>query len=80
MHPKGLGYKPMSDAVIDAVLKNSAAGAGAGGASSNSPSTQSPGTQSPGLKCTTDANSNNKFLARDNLNTQIGTFCGVAAQ
>ena len=80
MHPKGSGYKPMSDAVIDAVLKNSAAGAGAGGASSNSPSTQSPGTQSPGLKCTTGANGNNKFLARDDLNTQIGTFCGVAAQ
>ena len=75
MHPKGSGYKPMSDAVIDAMLGYSAAGAGAGGGSSSSPS-----TQSPGLKCTTGANGNNKFLARDDLNNQIGTFCGVAAQ
>ena len=73
MHPKGSGYKTMSDAVIDAVLKYGAAGASgsAGG---------SPGTQSAGVKCTTGANGNNKFLARNNLNNQIGTFCGVAAQ
>lgn len=63
MHPKGSGYKPMSDAVIDAVLKYGAAGA-----------------QSEGLNCTTGAHGNNKFLARDDLNNQIGTFCGVAAQ
>ena len=74
MHPKGSGYKPLSDAVIDAVLKYGAAGAsGSGGGGS-------PGTQSAGLKCTTGANGNNKFLARDDLNNQIGTFCGVAAQ
>ena len=74
MHPKGSGYKPLSDAVIDAVLKCGAAGAsGSGGGGS-------PGTQSAGLKCTTGANGNNKFLARDDLNNQIGTFCGVAAQ
>ena len=63
MHPKGSGYKPMSDAVIDAVLRHGAAGA-----------------QSEGLNCTTGAHGNNKFLARDDLNNQIGTFCGIAAQ
>jgi hypothetical protein len=74
MHPKGSGYKPMSDAVIDAVLKYGAAGAGGSGDGG------SPGTQSPGLMCTTGANGNNKFLARDDLNNQIGIFCDVAAQ
>ncbi|MCJ1376928.1 hypothetical protein MMC17_000018 [Xylographa soralifera] len=73
MHPEGSGYKPMSDAVIDAVLKYGAAGASASGGGS-------PGTHSAGVKCTTGANGNNKFLARDDLNNQIGTFCGVAAQ
>ena len=35
MHPKGSGYKPLSDAVIDAVLKYGAAGAsGSGGGGS----------------------------------------------
>lgn len=74
MHPKGSGYKVMSDAVIDAVLRYGAAGAGGSGDGG------SPGTQSPGLTCTTGANGNNKFLARDDLNNQIGTFCDVAAQ
>ena len=73
MHPKGSGYTPMSDAVIDAVIKYGAAGAsGSGGGSS--------GAQSADLTCTTGANGNNKFLARDDLNSQIGTFCGDAAQ
>ena len=75
MHPKGSGYKPMSDAVIDAVLKYGATGADSGGGGGGSP-----GTQSAGLNCNTGANGNNKFLARDDLNNQIGTFCGVAAQ
>ena len=74
MHPIGSGYKPMLDAIIDAVLRYGAAGAGGSGDGG------SPGTQSPGLTCTTGANGNNKFLARDDLNNQIGTFCDVAAQ
>ena len=73
MHPKGSGYKPMSDAVIDAVIQYGAAGASGGDGVSS-------GTPSAGLTCTTGANGNNKFLARDDLNNQIGTFCSDAAQ
>ena len=73
MHPKGSGYKPMSDAVIDAVIQNGAADVSSDGGGSSGP-------QSAGLTCTTGANGNNKFLARDDLNNQIGTFCGDAAQ
>ena len=74
MHPKGSDYSPMSDAVIDAVLKYgaaSASGSGSGG---------SPGTQLAGLTCTTGANGNNNVSARDDLNDQMGTFCDVATQ
>ena len=76
MHPKGSDYKPMSDTVIDAVLQYGAAGVKGSGRRRS----RSSATQSAGLKCTTGANGNNKFLARDDLNNQIGIFCGDAAQ
>ena len=78
MHPKGSGYKPMSDAVINAVLQYGPTVAGSSGGGGGGGTT--PGKGSPGLKCATGANGNNKFLARDDLNNQIGTFCGDAAQ
>lgn len=70
MHPKGSGYTPMADAVIDNVLRF-----GAQGASSPAP-TDTP-TPPQGLKCT--GTGVNKFLALGDMNDKIGTFCADAA-
>ena len=70
MHPKGSGYTAMADAVIDNVLKFGAQGLGAS-ATSQVPTT----SQRPA--CAGD--SANKFLGRDDLNNQIGTYCADAA-
>ena len=59
---------------LSAASSSSSSGGGGGGDS------VSPGAKSAGLQCTTGANGNNKFLGRDDLNNQIGTFCDVAAQ
>lgn len=71
MHPKGFGYTAMADAVIDEVLKFGAQGLGAS-ATSQVPTT----SQSP----TCAGDSANKFLGRDDLNNQIGTYCADAAK
>ncbi|KAI0425568.1 SGNH hydrolase-type esterase domain-containing protein [Xylaria sp. FL1042] len=65
MHPKGSGYKEMSNAVIDEVLKH---GAAAGPVDPHYPQ---------GVHCT--GKEINKFLSRDDLNHNIATFCADAA-
>jgi len=71
MHPKGAGYTPMSDAVIDNVIRYSAAGGGSGVGGGTPP------TAPNGIKCT--GTGNTKFMARDDMNNQIGRFCADAA-
>jgi hypothetical protein len=71
MHPKGAGYEVMSDAVINSVLKFGAAGASA---PSLTPST------APVLQKTCFSGNAHKFMARDDMNTQIGLFCADAAK
>ena len=68
MHPKGSGYTPMADAVIDNVLRFGAQGA-------NPPATPIP---PQGRTCT--GTGVNKFLGRDDMNDKIGTFCADAAK
>lgn len=73
MHPKGSGYTPMADAVIDNVLQF-----GAQGASPPAP-TQAPSPPLPPQGTTCTGTGVNKFLSRDDLNDKIGTFCADAA-
>ncbi|KAI1274942.1 SGNH hydrolase-type esterase domain-containing protein [Xylaria sp. FL0933] len=65
MHPKGSGYKEMSNAVIDEVLKH---GAAAGPVDPHYPQ---------GLHCT--GKETNMFLSRDDLSNNIAAFCKDAA-
>ncbi|KAI0970598.1 SGNH hydrolase-type esterase domain-containing protein [Xylaria arbuscula] len=62
MHPKGSGYKQVSSAVIDEVLKHSATGVGP--ADPGYPQ----GVHCTGTKVT-------KFLSRDDLSNKIARFC-----
>lgn len=71
MHPKGSGYKTMSDAVIDNVLRFGAQGA-------SSPASTPGSTPPQGRNCT--GTGVNKFLGRDDMNDKIGTFCADAAK
>ena len=68
LHPKGSGYAPMADAVIDNVLRFGAQGA----------STPAAPTPPQGRTCT--GTGVNKFLSRDDMNDKIGTFCADAAK
>ena len=68
MHPKGSGYTPMADAVVDNVLRFGAQGA--------SP----PATPTPPQGRTCTGTGVNKFLGRDDMNDKIGTFCADAAK
>ncbi|KAL8724612.1 MAG: hypothetical protein Q9181_006752 [Wetmoreana brouardii] len=70
MHPKGSGYTPMADAVIDNVLRYY----GASGEESGNGGTPS---NPNGLKCT--GIDNKKFMGRDDMNDKIGKFCADAA-
>lgn len=63
MHPKGSGYGPMSDAVIDNVIRFGASGA----------------TSMPATGRTCAGTDSNKFISRDDMNDKIGKFCGDAA-
>lgn len=69
MHPKGSGYAPMADAIIDNLLRHRPSG-GDGG-NGGTPSTPN------GLKCT--GTGNNKFIGRDDMNDKLGKFCADAA-
>lgn len=71
MHPKGSGYKQMSDAVIDKVLRFSASGV--------EDDTTTPPVKEPkqGLKCF--GIDTNTFIRRDDMNDKIGKFCAEAA-
>jgi hypothetical protein len=71
MHPKGSGYAPMADAVIDNVLRFGAKGA-------SSPATTPRSAPSQGRKCT--GTGVNKFLGRDDMNDKIGKFCADTAK
>ena len=77
MHPKGSGYTPMADAVIDNVLRygptGGDSGPSGGGGGGNDGTPPSPN----GLKCTGTAN--NKFMSRDDMNDKLGKFCADAA-
>lgn len=69
MHPKGSGYTPMADAVIDNILQY-----GASGGDGNTGDTPPPPS---GLTCT--GTGNNKFMSRDDMNDKLGKFCTEAA-
>lgn len=69
MHPKGSGYTPMADAVIDNVLRYGASGED----DSNGSTPPTPN----GTKCT--GTGNNKFIGRDDMNDKLGKFCADAA-
>lgn len=71
MHPKGSGYTPMADAVIDNVLKFGAQGG-------SSPTTSQSPTPPQGPTCR--GTNVNRFLGRDDMNNQIGRFCADAAK
>ena len=68
IHPKGSGYAPMANAVIDNVLRSGAREA----------STPVVPTPPQGRTCT--GTGVNKFLSRDGMNDKIGTFCADAAK
>ena len=70
MHPKGSGYTPMADAVIDNVLKyyGAAEAAGDNGGTSSTPS---------GLTCA--GNDNQPWTSQTPLTSNIGLFCADAA-
>ena len=68
MYPKGSVYTPMTDAVIDKVLRFVAEGA-------SPPAARTP---PQGRKCT--GTGVNKFLSRGDMNVKIGTFCADAAK
>ena len=76
IHPKGSGYTPMADAVIDKVLRygptvgDSGPSGGGGGGNDGTPPTPN------GLKCTGTAN--HKFMGRDDMNDKLGKFCADA--
>lgn len=63
MHPKGSGYGPMSDAVIDNVIRFGASGA----------------TSTPAIGRTCAGTDSNKFMSRDDMSDKIGKFCAEAA-
>lgn len=71
MHPKGSGYTPMADAVIDDVLHYGAQGTNGGGTTQGS-------TPPQGRRCA--GMGVNKFLGRDDMNNQISIFCADAAK
>lgn len=71
MHPKGAGYTPMADAVIDNVLRFGPTSTGGDGGNGDAP---------PAPDSHTCAGiDNNKFMGRDDMNDKIGKFCADAA-